>query len=302
MFGAELALLGNALMMLFAMSFQFDVFGDDDETAPDDTSAEDFVPSLALLFDESDFGNAITGTEGSDLITSELSDPATSYDLLAGDDTLNSTENSDFVQGGDGADFMVLFSGDDIAIGGAGDDQIFAGRGNDSVDGGEGNDRIDGSLGDDTLYGNAGDDQITGGKGTDFVFGGAGDDTLSGSRLDEFGLGSDGIDRVDGGSGNDIIWLSGGDFGTGGSGEDLFVVYDTEEEDNVVTVTDYNQDQDSIELIYQDEDGVPAPEVTVAYSEETNDASVALDGITVLRVSGAAELTASEINLIPESA
>ena len=296
MFAAELALIGNALMLLLAMALQFD--GSDDDDVSNIADDEDFTPSLELLFNAGDYGEAVQGTDDDDAIFSDQSNSGTFYDLLGGDDRIEGTENADFANGGDGDDFLALFPGNDIALGGAGDDQIFAGRGNDIVDGGSGDDRIDGSLDDDVLYGNAGNDTITGGKGSDFVSGGAGDDVISGSRLDSFGSETDGIDTLEGGSGDDTLRLSGADTGTGGSGNDLFVVFDSLEPDNVVTITDYDADSDMIELHHSE--GDDAPEISVVFDPETNIAVVALDGQSVLEVAGASELSASQINLVAE--
>lgn len=295
MFGPELAIIANAMLFLAVLSLQLDIFDSDDATGNTDNDA---TPDLELLFNEDNFGETFEGTDGDDTAFSDLSNPGTVYDLLAGDDRMEGTENADFVRGGAGNDTLILFPGDDIALGGEGDDAIFAGRGDDNVDGGAGDDTIDGSLGDDVLYGNDGNDEITGGKGSDTVFGGAGDDVLSGSRLDSFGAVADGIDTLDGGSGNDTLRLAGADSGTGGSGEDTFIVFDSLEPGSVVTITDYNADQDQIEL--QHSQGNTPPELTVTFDAESNNAVVSLNGEAVLNVAGASSLTADQIALVPE--
>ena len=100
-----------------------------------------------------------------------------------------------------------------------GSDWVFAGEGNDTIEGGEGYDR---------LYGEEGDDSIDGGAHSDGLYGGEGNDTLSGGEDDDW---------LNGGSGNDSL--------TGGAGADMFVFEPGHGND---TITDYNDDEDLIDL------------------------------------------------------
>ena len=290
MFGPELAIAANALLFMLVMAMQMDIFGSDDPVAEDEDEA------VSPLYDEADYAQTFDGTEGDDEYTMDREGENFAAFLKAGNDFLNGSDGNDFAQGGAGNDIMNMFEGDDIVFGNSGDDQIFAGRDNDTIDGGSGNDRLDGSLGDDQISGGDGADEITGGRGDDVVMGGAGDDILSGDRLDSYGSVARGIDTVDGGEGDDTLYLAGADTGTGGEGNDLFIVFNSEEPDELVEITDYTKGEDSIELRYEDDGGEP-PALSIAIDEDTGAATLALDGVNVLRVASAADLTADDVTV-----
>ncbi|MEO1241805.1 MAG: hypothetical protein AAFX54_07840, partial [Pseudomonadota bacterium] len=153
------------------------------------------------------------------------------FNLLAGDDTVDSGSGNDFIDGGDGNDFIIAGSGRDTVMGGVGDDRIDAGTQSDVVDagansdgvfGGAGNDTLLGNNGNDTLSGARGKDVLEGGKGFDFLLGGDDGDRLTGGALDDTLVGGAGNDNLDGGDGDDrILGGSGRDMIAGGSGDDL---------------------------------------------------------------------------------
>ena len=144
----------------------------------------------------------------------------------AGDDTINGTAASEFLDGGDGNDSITSGGGDDVIMGGSGDDVISLGDGSYTIFGGAGDDEIgtgrigsayaDSGRGDDVIFGNAGDDMIVGGsgddelhgdEGNDTLYGGSGDDILRGGAGDDLLYGGTGVDLFDGGEGNDTIRL-----------------------------------------------------------------------------------------------
>lgn len=125
-----------------------------------------------------------------------------SYDGLAGIDTLTMSSggealfltnnvgmqvvlNIEIIQAGAGGDIINMAHADieydDLIIfGGPGDDILWSNVGEDFIRGADGDDIIDGGPGDDDLLGDADNDQIFGGEGNDFIDGGSGDDILYG--------------------------------------------------------------------------------------------------------------------------
>lgn len=82
-------------------------------------------------------------------------------------------------------------------------------------------DRLDGNVANNAIYGNAGNDLISGDAGNDYLNGGEGND------------------RINGGEGSDTL--------VGGSGADIFV-FDTELDNSVDTIVDFNPSEDKLEL------------------------------------------------------
>ena len=76
------------------------------------------------------------------------------------DNTINGSQFTDWISGGDGNDTIM----DDL-----GDDWLFGGSGNDTIFGGVDNDYIEGNSGDDVIFG---------WFGVDFIYGGTGDEPL----------------------------------------------------------------------------------------------------------------------------
>lgn len=124
-----------------------------------------------------------------------------SYEGLAGIDTLFMTNigdalfiadgggvqtlfNVEFIIAGDGGDVIDLSHntitlGNIFIDGGRADDILWGNVGNDTIRGFDGNDIIDGGPGNDTLAGQNGNDIIAGGAGNDAIDGGANVDTAS---------------------------------------------------------------------------------------------------------------------------
>ena len=142
--------------------------------------------------------------------------------------------------GGDGDDTLTGSVGSDTLDGGAGDDQLKSGRGADTLDGGEGNDTIQGGMGDDVIYGGEGNDELGGGQQDDFLDGGAGDDVLRGGAGTATLQGGAGNDVLDGGGRSDVL--------TGGDGEDTFVQDFSLGGSAADTITDFNPEQDTIDI------------------------------------------------------
>jgi Ca2+-binding RTX toxin-like protein len=145
----------------------------------------------------------------------------------SGNDVINGTETSEFLDGGAGNDGIRSGGGDDVIRAGSGDDVVDLGEGSFVVFGGAGNDEIgtgsyngwygDPGTGDDIIFGNEGHDYISGGYGNDELYGGSGDDTIYSSYGDDVVYGGDGDDYLyagegydfyDGGDGSDTIYLS----------------------------------------------------------------------------------------------
>jgi Ca2+-binding RTX toxin-like protein len=135
-----------------------------------------------------------------------------------GNDTIDGSENTDFVFGLAGDDTIRTFAGADIVFSGAGKDTVFGGFDNDTLFGDDGNDSIFGEDGLDVLYGGNGNDSLDGGLGNDTLYGGNGNDELEGGKGDDVmygGRGSDILDWDDG-DGSDIM--------SGGAGQDTIDV------------------------------------------------------------------------------
>ncbi len=86
---------------------------------------------------------------------------------------------------------MISSNEHDFLIGGDGHDKILGSGGNDKIGGGSGADWLQGDSGNDYLIGDEGNDYLAGGGGADTLIGGAGHDWLTG------GGGSDTFDQRD---------------------------------------------------------------------------------------------------------
>jgi len=152
----------------------------------------------------------------------------------------------------------------------------------DVVAGGSGNNTLRGNEGDDFLYGGGGNDWLFGGPGADTLDGGTGSDNaiysedpagvilhldlnwaqdgygdidtllnilyLTGSNFDDEIYGDSLDNELFGGDGNDILVGGGGyDKVTGGAGADIFVLEKSVNGANL-TITDFNPDEDEINL------------------------------------------------------
>jgi YVTN family beta-propeller protein len=145
------------------------------------------------------------------VVTNEISGSTTTYAIAPNDtgaivgtelgETLNGSNQIDFINGLGGSDRIFGGNEDDVIYGGTGDDTITGDNGDDLLFGESGADNIFGGNGDDAIYGGADSDTITGNNGSDTLFGGAGNDNLSGCK---------GNDTLNGGTGNDTFIFASG--------------------------------------------------------------------------------------------
>jgi Ca2+-binding RTX toxin-like protein len=144
-----------------------------------------------------------------------------------GNDNLNGTNATDWIEGGAGDDNINGNGGYDVLSGGNGNDNINGGSLSDYLDGGNGSDRINGNGGNDTIFGGAGNDTIAGGSSDDYIDGGRGNDVIFSNGGNDTLLGGDGNDVIYGSSSNDLISAGAGNdtiFSNGG--EDLIATGD----------------------------------------------------------------------------
>lgn len=289
-----LELYDDVLMLLALLVLHLEMTGEDDLS-----DAEDVDEDIGPTYEPDGFLDIFEGTEGDDSAIAVDGTPATFFDLRAGNDSLEATEGDDLAYGGDGDDVLAMMGGNDQAAGGSGNDAIFGGSGNDALWGDDCDDLLDGSRGADVLFGGTGNDQIAGGADDDVIFGGAGDDILSGdliSTSDNIGRGND---VLDGGAGDDLLMLGDGDIGTGGGGDDQFRIYDqTDPDDPVAHITDFDVENDRLEVEYTPEDRtVPPPDVGVSYDTDTDLTRVTLGGSEVATLAGNIPLDAESVAL-----
>lgn len=119
----------------------------------------------------------------------------------------------------------------DSLLGKAGNDSLYGNAGNDRLNGGDGNDSLHGYKGNDTLLGGAGNDLLNG----------AGLAYSSTTGPQSFGDGD--IDTLTGGAGKDTFQLWGA---SGRAG--VNVDYDSNGASDCALITDFNPNQDVIEL------------------------------------------------------
>ncbi|MEZ2299339.1 calcium-binding protein [Variovorax sp. RCC_210] len=142
----------------------------------------------------------------------------------AGDDSINSFDTAEIIDGH------------------AGNDAINSKDGNDTVFGGDGNDRLNGGGGNDMLFGDAGVDELQGGKGNDTLYGGAGDDGLRGySGNDTY--------RYNLGDGKDTVWDDGDSSDPNRSG---FDVVEFGSNISLINVSDVELNADIVKFTFSD--------------------------------------------------
>ncbi len=273
---------------------------------PDNTSTD----GVTLTGDDevdflsgSDFGDLLSGGGNDDQLNGYGGD-----DMLLGDgghDVLYGDDGNDTLSGGEGRDLLHGEDGDDSLSGDSGDDSLYGHFGNDTLDGGgaddvahggQGDDLIHGGWGDDALHGNDGDDTLAGGADEDTLFGGVGNDLVWGA--------DDGAtsDFLNGGDGDDTIIAGAGDIITAGEGVDHIIFAQTTtllpDDQQAVDLVDYDPDEDQLMVLWEPDDG-PEPEVSVEQDPENPDEQIIrLDGAEALRISGAAPLSAADIQLM----
>ena len=211
----------------------------------------------------------------------------------AGADTLGGAKGGDDLQGEAGNDSVAGGVGNDALYGGTGHDHLAGGHGADSLVGGSQADTVQGGSQDDAVQGGSGGDHVSGGKGSDTVDGNDGNDTIWG---DSEGHADEQTDFLNGGSGNDVIHADAGDYANGGTGADQFALSEIKAGDPVVQITDFNQKEDSLVLLY-DPIHHADPSVSVQCADGSPDATVLLDGIPVAHVLGGAGLQAGDVQL-----
>ena len=157
--------------------------------------------------------------------------------------------------------YLLTLKADHLVVSGRTDDLIFASGGYDVIFGGGGNDFIHGHYGNNVILGEDGndvlfawndDDIIRGGSGHDLIYGYDGEDKIYGGTGNDLIIIGEGNEIIDGGSGDDLLILRDIDSTatiTGGAGADFFVLlplprFDTRIVDQVITVTDYNPEED----------------------------------------------------------
>lgn len=194
------------------------------------------------------------------------------------DDTATDTDDAaDTITGTDGDDELLGTEANEEVFAKAGADEVWTLDGNDSIYGDDGNDTILGGAGDDLSRGGDGDDFIYDLEGSDTIVAGAGEDTVySAAMVDAFadediaayaedesatfygflseqfadaGTFTDDPDKDDAdvielGRGSDWVVAGAGDTVTGGTGEDFLGMFLPE--GGTVTITDYNQDEDTL--------------------------------------------------------
>ena len=226
----------------------------------------------------------------------------------AGDDTLTGGEGGDYITGGEGDDLVDLGAGDDAY----GVESSFAATPEDDIwthpyDAALYGDEADYEAGDDTIMGGAGADAISDSYGLNEINGQQGDDFIVAVDAEDDGLTPD---VVKGGHGNDYLFVDEGDTVTGSLGADEITVdlFDGVAEGySVVTVTDFNPDEDMLELegayslFYGPDpsgpDDVIETPLSVADVENGEDAIVYISGVPVVLVVGGAGLTTANLSI-----
>lgn len=218
--------------------------------------------------------------EGSDLVRSYL----TSFDLrnFANVESLMLMDNAVTGIGNSLNNHILGNNLANVIDGNEGNDRLFGGGGNDILSGGADNDSLDGGLGQDTMAGGVGNDDYLIDDAADVIveLAGEGIDTVNsfishtlGENFEHLALkdhvwswidkningtgnelanritgnsgknmlkGLDGDDTIDGGLGNDFL--------AGGDGKDMFVFSTALGNNNVDTISDFDQGQDKIWL------------------------------------------------------
>lgn len=232
-----------------------------------------------------DTDDQIGGYEGNDVLSG-----GNGHDLLFGHDdadTLGGGDGDDRLYGGDDGDVMLGEGGDDTLFGQNGDDALAGGSGDDSLVGGDGDDALSGDDGNDSLEGGLGDDTLVGGQGLDVLNGGAGNDLVDGH--DDSGD----SDYLNGGQGDDTLITGGLDIVSTGAVYDTVMVGDWIEDGVPVTVTDFDTNNDLIEVRLSDTNSA----VTIAHSG-TDQHDVYVGGDLMVHVYSDAPLTAEHIRIV----
>jgi hypothetical protein len=183
-------------------------------------------------------------------------------------------------------------------------DPMHGGAGNDALQGSAGNDNLSGDLGADALQGGLDNDTLTGGQGADTLFGGWGDDQLNGVEDDTSIDGiqdTDDADFLNGGGGNDQILAGQGDIVTAGTGNDTIVLGDWITEGHAAQITDFNGDDDTILLVWDDAAG-DEPKVDLQINPTNPDLmQILMNGTAIADVDAGSDIELSDIVLVAQS-
>ena len=278
----------------------------------EDLIPEEEAPSAADTAGEEDASQIIAGDESDEAIEGGTgNDQINGYE---GDDTLDGAEGEDHLYGDDGDDLMAGGGDDDLLHGEAGTDNMSGDSGDDTLFGHSGDDVLDGGDGADSLIGGFGADSLDGGEGSDALHGREGDDILRGGEGEDILFGGDGADLLDGrddagdmdflnggdGDGDDVILVGAGDIATGGDGMDSFLLSQWHEVSGETTIMDFDRDEDSLVLLYEDTGGSD-PEVEVRADVANPDTgAIYVNGFQVATVHGGGDLSPAEITLLPQ--
>lgn len=253
-----------------------------DDAASDVVQLDELLGSSETGFaDTSDENiNYTAGSEG-DVITTGAGDDL--IDAGDGDDTVDTGAGNDEVHGGLGDDIVYGNDGIDHLLGHVGNDTLYGGSGDDDLNGGDGHDFVDGGEGDDAISGSIGNDLLIGGNGSDVMFGGDGNDVLDGR--------DDGSkDFINGGDGDDVFIAGSGDNLNGGDGADLFAM----EIDTSALIDDFNIDEDSIEIAYDQTGPVP----TLSYHDSDDGVILMADDTPVATFAGLTSLDLASVPVV----
>ncbi|UTW59771.1 matrixin family metalloprotease [Kordiimonas sp. SCSIO 12603] len=215
--------------------------------------------------------DTLFGGSGNDTLIGAKFDDADGDFIVDAGELVFSASSSNAIFAGTGDDQIYGDAGSDVLGGGIGDDTVLAGDGNDVIFGGRDtngttlNDVLNGEDGNDEIFASFGNDSVFGGAGNDTIFGGSGNDTIDGGSGDDDIFNSAGNDTVTGGSGDDTLRANAGDDQlTGGDGSDTFFFTAGGGQD---TVTDFNVQEDILDLSNTSTDFLNLGAVTAASSE-----------------------------------
>ncbi|MEH6646772.1 hypothetical protein [Sulfitobacter sp.] len=152
----------------------------------------------------------------------------------------------------------------------------------------------DASGGADSLTGSMLNDTLVGGDGADVIDGGDGDDALFGAFSRETRADDEAADTLGGGDGDDTLFMGDGDTGNGGEGRDVFVA--TQDAVEVIQISDFNLDEDTIAIETE------APEDASITEQVVEDGGLRIELSTglSLRLEGvSAPLTSGSLQFVP---
>lgn len=310
-----LMVLGLGLTMSLLMPDDGDASGAKESEEPDVYSdGDDAIISEDFRDGVEAYGLDLVG-EG-EITIDEYDEAIAATHFVTGPMNIDAGGGEDLILGSDGDDTLDAGAGDDIVDGGAGDDEIVLGDGSDvsGVDWRVMNYPDDyvsfpndfAPFGTEAEY-EGGNDTISGGSGDDFVADGYGENVLKGRNGADLlvAVDQDGVtpDEVYAGRGSDEIYVDEGDLVTTSTGQDVVHVEihgAVEAGYDVVTITDFDPANDTLEIYERVEDYVTDPitnPVTVADLEDGSGAMVSIGGVPVVMVVGGQGMTVDNILL-----